>query len=174
MNPLILLTGFLTFLFCLIFHIFFWRIRRPKNDIFALFLIFFKFPLLFFAGYFIWNLLNLPVPLVVPINEITAIFILHVSLSSAYIQTYPAAQAISPTLEIMLIVLKYMPQGISQSDILQNFHKKKLTSSRLEDLLNTKLIRQEQGFFTLTPIGKCFINFFVLHRNLLGLKYKGG
>ena len=40
MRPAVLSAGFAGFLVCLLAHILVWRNRRPKNDIFSLFLIF--------------------------------------------------------------------------------------------------------------------------------------
>ena len=170
MKASLLLGGFLVFFSALIFHIAQWRLRRPKNDVLWLFLIFIFAPT---AAAVVWALVSLGTggP---ALGEIAAVLILHLALSSAYIQTYPCAQAVSPSLEMLIIVSLYGPKGISEEELSKYFDDAKLVGSRFEDLINTSLIQGKNGVYVLSPVARGIILFFIMFRKLLGLEFKGG
>ena len=174
MRPAVLSAGFAGFLVCLLAHILVWRNRRPKNDIFSLFLIFMIAPSVLLGLYGLAGAAGWAAPGPFSIPEIAALYLLHLALSSAYIQTYPCAQAESPSLKMMLIVSKHMPQGISESDLAKLFDDGKLVHSRFHDLLHTGLMVEKGGRYSLSPVAERIIRFFVVYRKILGLQIKGG
>lgn len=174
MNPIILVWGFASFLVCLVFHILLWRTRRPKNDLLALFAIFIIVPFGCLAVIVLFLGLSGILTDFLSMSEIAAATVLHIALSCAYIQSYPPAQAVSPSLEIMIIVENAMPNGLSREEISAFFDNKQLVLTRFQDLVHTNLVEKRDGDYCLTPGGKKLIRFFVLYRKILGLEFKGG
>lgn len=173
MNPLVVLYGFIGFLVCLCLHILIWQLRRPSNDALMLFVVFIIIPVIIFIPVLILSGSNARFMSLLPV-EIVAVLFLHLSLSVAYIASYPAAQASSPTLEILLIAASAMPEGLTRKDIIRYFDDAKLLSQRFQDLLNLKLMVEGRGTFVLTPTARFIIRFFVLFRRMLGLQIRGG
>ena len=169
----ILAAGLASFLLCLILHILKWRSRRPQNDLLALFIIFMGIPGIAVTLHTAWICVSGHASSVF-LSEISAFFLLHLALSSAYIQSYPPAQAVSPSLEIMILVQRAMPKGLTLAEISAHFDNAKLVHTRFEDLVNTKLVTEKDGTFSLTASGRRLIGFFVCYRKILGLEFKGG
>lgn len=170
MNPSVLACGLAAFCASLAVHILWWRFRRPKNDIRALFVVFLAAPA---AAALVYA--ALPAPEVWTPLETLAALLLDLSLACAYIQTYPVAQAVSPSLEILLIVERYKPEGVTESRLLSYYDDRKLVFARLQDLINTSLlIDRGGGAYALSPSARTIIRFFIAYRKLLGLEFKGG
>ncbi|OGR84186.1 MAG: hypothetical protein A2902_00055 [Elusimicrobia bacterium RIFCSPLOWO2_01_FULL_64_13] len=174
MRTAVLLAGFAGFLACLTAHILVWRRRRPKNDILSLFMIFMIAPSVLLGLYGLAGAAGWAAPGLFSFPEVGALYLLHLALSSAYIQTYPCAQAESPSLKMMLIVSRHMPQGVSESELARLFDDSKLVHSRFHDLLHTGLMVEKDGRYSLSPVAERIIRFFVVYRRILGLRFKGG
>lgn len=168
MNPLILYTALISFCAALLLHIFVWRARRPKNDILALLVIFVMIPTVAAAVGF-WARAGLGLEF----WDFAAILVLHLALSAMYIQSYPPAQAVSPSLQI-LIYVGQSAEGLTREEILSLFDDAKMVAIRFQDLIHTRLIEQKGESYQLAPAGKRLIGFFVAYRKLLGLEFKGG
>lgn len=158
----VLLVGSGVFLCCLFLHVFLWRIKHPNNHAGTLLLVFFATGavLLYFSFLFWPHFSGL---------DLLAAALLHVSLSCAYIQAYPASQADSPSLKILVLIGNSMPDGMTETEIQTHFHPAELFSARIRDLLDARLIRQINGDLILTPQGRGFILPFLILRKLLGL-----
>lgn len=173
MKPTILLFGFASFLACLALHVAVWRVARPRSDIRALFLIFLAVPgaaaILVPAAAAV--IPDAPLPDTV---ELAAMLLLHCALSCAYIQTYPAVQAQSPSLEIVRAVVESMPRGLSREDILAVASTATLVQARVDDLLANGLIRVDRDRYVLTPTSVKLVRFFLALAALIGLEGKGG
>lgn len=167
MNPGIIIYGFLTFLICLIFHVFIWRIRIPKNDASALFLIFLIIPSSIFLILLSIRMLDFIIAL--SAIEMAYILLLHISLSFIYISSYPAAQAVSPSLDIILIIASAETKRLTEGDIIKNYKDAHIIKNRISDLMASALIKQKGECFELSPIGRFTIIFFILYRKILGL-----
>ncbi len=171
MNISILLSGILIFFICLCLHIAVWRWRYPKKHIIALFLIFIMFPLAFVIGY-----IGLGAFGFLPDNIIffstadwLAIYLLNFVLSLSYILSYPAIEAVSPSLAILLIVGDSNPNGAVRDDLLHVFDDEVVLEPRLKDLIEAGFIAESNGFFMVTHRGVTFVRCFMLLRSLLGL-----
>lgn len=158
----VLLAGCGIFLSCLFLHVALWRMRAPRNHAAALLLVFGG------AGAPILCLLALWLPHFSH-EDLFAIALLHASLSCAYIQFYPASQADSPSLKILVLVGHSMPAGMTADEIQTRFDPSELFAARMHDLLNAQLVHQDKGAISLTPKGKCFILPFLILRKILGL-----
>ena len=158
----VLMTGCFSFVCCLLLHVFFWRIKHPRNHAGALLSIFFV-PgafFIFLASFFWGHFSNF---------DLFAVILLHASLSCAYIQFYPASQADSPSLKILTVVGKSMPGGITGAEIQAQFDPAQLFTARVRDLLEAQLVNRVNGNLVITPKGRAFISPFLLLRKLLGL-----
>lgn len=168
-----LLVGFTLFAACLTLHIVIWRIGRPRSDVRALLVIFMIAPALVVVALHGASLLTSggPVPSVL---DATAILLIHWALASAYVLTYPAAQAQSPSLEIAYAVGQSMPRGLSREEILTLLNSETLVHSRVDDLVANRLIRADGDRYVLTPSSTRLIRGFLGFRAFLGLPRLGG
>lgn len=173
MNPNIIIYGFLVFFVCLTIHIFFWKIKPPKNSTWILFLMFLIIPTVIFL-WIIIGLENLKNIIHLSVLDLVEILILHLSLSLVYISSYPAAEAVSPSLDIILLIASSEKQKITKENIIKQYTEKKLITERVEDLRKSNIIIEKGECFELKPAGKFMIYFFILYRRILGLPAQGG
>jgi hypothetical protein len=173
MSVAVLLVGFLAFTACLGVHVVLWRVARPRSDMRGLFGIFLVAP----SG------VALPVVAVDALApgagfpdglDVAATLLLHWALSFAYIQSYPAVQAVAPSLEIAYAVRRSMPRGLSRDELLARLNTKALVQDRVEDLVADRLVRLENDRYVLTPASAILVRFFLGLRALLGLRQPGG
>jgi hypothetical protein len=158
---------------CLGAHVALWRLARPRSDMRALFGIFFVVPsavaLLVAAAGALAPRAGLPDAL-----DVAAALLLHWALSSAYVQTYPAVQAVAPSLEIAYAVRRSMPGGLSRDELVARLNTRALVQDRVEDLVADRLVRLERDRYVLTPAAATMVRFFLGLRALLGLRQPGG
>jgi len=173
MSAAVLLAGFLAFAVCLAAHVTLWRVARPRSDMRALFAIFFLAPsaaaLLVVAAGTGAPGAGLPDTL-----DVAAALLLHCALAAAYVQSYPAVQAMAPSLEIAYAVRWSMPHGLSREELLARLDTGALVQDRVEDLVTDRLVRLEGGRYVLTPASVSLVRFFLGLRALLGLRQPGG
>lgn len=173
MTVVVLLMGFLAFAGCLAVHVVLWRLARPRSDMRALFTIFLAAPsavaLLVAAAGVLAPGAGLPDGL-----DVVAALLLHWALSSAYIQSYPAAQAMAPSLQIAYLVRRSMPRGLSREELVARLNTGALVQERVEDLVADRLVRVEGHRYVLTPASARLVRFFLGLRALLGLPRPGG
>lgn len=169
MSAYVFISGFLLFLACLSIHIILWHIRYPRNRAGALFFIFFFLPVLAAALFFILvKHGNLTYTQSFKPVEWLAVFLLHFALSSAYIMTYPAVEALSPSLVLVLLIGE-SSGGLTHKDLSGVFADDILLNPRITDLHDMNLIRESGGGLYLTFKGRLLIHFFVLYRSFIGL-----
>lgn len=158
----VLLTGFVVFFCCLVAHILLWRIGHPRNHALALLGVFLG------LGGALLALLWLLCP-VCSMLDLFALVLLHISLSCVYIQIYPASQADSPSLKILVLVGRSMPDGMTEAEIQKHFASEDLFTARLRDLLAVGQVRQDGDSLILTSKGLALVVPFLALRKTLGL-----
>lgn len=162
----------LIFLLCLLIHAALWRFRFPANRAAALLCVFAALPA---ASASVYALLVaegiLPSPGLEP-QEFFAAGLLQLAFASAYIMTYPAFEALSPSLVIVL--LAFDRGGIAVKDLSGVFSDEALFAPRIKDLLDSKLAREHGGVLSITTKGRLLAAFFVFMRSFLGLPKGGG
>lgn len=167
MNLLLLIYGFSIFLICLLTHILIWRLKRPLRDALILFVIFIFIPMAALISLIflrkVVGFINLSS------IEIIMILFFHLSLSAVYIASYPAVQAISPSLDILLVIISSKSKKMTGEDLLKNYNDTELVAARVNDLTASVLVSQKDDCFELTHIGKIIIVLFILYRKILGL-----
>ncbi len=168
-----LLIGVASFSLSLALHVLLWRLSRPRSDLWVLLAIFLAFPtlvaLLILAGRAALPDAGFPAPL-----DVGAVLMLHWAISAAYVQSYPAAQAQSPSLEIAHAIAKSAPRGLSREELMATLTTGSLVQARVEDLVSNRLIRMEGDRYVLTPGAARLVEFFLGLRAFLGLPGPGG
>ena len=173
MKGTILPIGMASFSFSLALHVLLWRLARPRSDMWALLVIFLAFPTLV-AVLILVGGMTLPVARFPAPVDVAAALMLHWAISVAYIQSYPAAQAQSPSLEIADAIARSAPRGLSREDLMATLIARSLVQARVEDLVSNRLIRVEGDRYVLTPAAVRLVEFFLGLRAVLGLPGHGG
>ena len=162
MEPHILLTGVALFLFSLTLHVILWRWRHPQQQILCFLLLFLlPLPLLALGLYGFYKYF--------PLGNFLSIGLVHIALCCAYIQTYPACQALSPSLMVLLLVGNAMPRGMTEGEICARFASEILLENRIQDLLASGFIRETGGQFEITFRGLLLVSPGIVLRKILGL-----
>lgn len=171
----ILILGLILFFTAFILQLIIWKIRIPKRQIKVLLGIFF--------GTLFTGLLVLKVsPYLIPGLGIYApkypleylhISISFISLTLAYMITYSAIEADSPSLVMIRAVAKAGSGGLDKKEFEKTMNDDLLVIPRVRDLFNDKMAYMEGDKYRLTPKGVMFARLFVFYRNLLNAP-KGG
>jgi hypothetical protein len=151
-------------------HVAWWRVRRPAADIAAIFAIFLVAPTVAYGVLAVGGWLAL-----LPLSPAEALLslVLHTALSCAYVQTYPAVQAQSPTLAILLAVGS-AADGLTDAGIVQALDANGLVAERATDLLRNGLLVREGSRVRPSRIGHFMAVAFGAYRRWLGLSRLGG
>lgn len=164
----VIVYGFLLFFCCLIIHIIIWRIKVPLISSFVLLVIFLVIPFIF-SVFVIKDIWHIKDTLSLNTVEVMGIMLLHFSLSSAYIAGYPAVRAVSPTLDIILMIESSKYKKMTEEELKRNFTDKRLVHARIDDLRTYHLISEKDDIFKLTFVSKIIVVVFILYRKILGL-----
>ena len=120
-----LVKGLLFFVGLLVIQLFIWRILKPKKQMAILLLLFFVLPfVLTVYTYFTWS-------------GLVYTCLVTLSLGTAYVMTFPAAAAQSPTLVLVNSVVKNNLK--TEEEIYQSLGGR-LVKDRLEDLQSDGLV----------------------------------
>ncbi|MDD4910529.1 MAG: hypothetical protein PHR44_07640 [Candidatus Omnitrophica bacterium] len=171
----VLFYGLGFFLAAFLFHILIWRARPPKNHAAALLYIFavvFAFSILLFKANPGAALSGIAVPQ--GIYQYLRYCLLFISLSCAYIASYPAIEAESPSIAMILSVAAARQQGLDINIFKNKINNDTLIKPRIEDLLRAKLIYLEGNKYKLSSAGLTVARLFTFFRGILGLKGMGG
>lgn len=96
-----------------------------------------------------------------------------ISFTLAYMITYSAVEADSPSLVIILKIAETGPSGLKEESLLGELNDDALIVPRIRDLLRDKMTAQAEGKYRLRPKGVMLSRLFQLYRNLMGAG-KGG
>lgn len=151
----ILFYGTLTFFAALAVHLIVWRVRFPRrNRIFILVNIFF------------WTLVA-GIIMLRNFSGYADYIVLYGSLAAAYIVSYPAMEADSPSLAIVSNIAKAGRSGLDKSELYKVMTDETQVVARIDDLLDDGLVRADSDRYTLTSKGLFLANVFGRFRNLL-------
>ncbi len=166
MSPQVLAAAFELFGAALVLHVLFWRLLGPpKRHVPALLAVFFG-PALAYALVFFGRREAL---------DVCSVLLLHAALSCAYMQTYPAAQALSPSLQIVLIVASSR-SGVAVEELNRRLAGRVILGERIDDLLAAGLLApgRSAGTLAITRRGAMIVPPFLLLRKILGLELGRG
>lgn len=165
--------GNLVFFFFFLLHLAAWQVHLPRRQTKALLLILFgglALSLALFLAFPSATLFCFPVPAG---PELVAVALYVTSFILAYMITYSAVEADSPTLVMIKAVADAGPAGLRRGDFYAAMSDGVLVEPRLRDLLTDRMAVLENGRYVLTGKGRLFSAIFSAHRALLGLG-KGG
>ncbi len=94
---------------------------------------------------------------------------LALCISAAYVQTFPAAQARSPSLVILNLIAGGGPDGMAREELLSRMSASGLLEDRIQDLGNDGLISTEDGKVRLRGPGRLLAAVFFYYRRVLNL-----
>ena len=98
---------------------------------------------------------------------------LYVAMTLAYMITYSAVQADSPSMSILLMIDRAGARGVTRADLVSALNDDVLVVPRLDDLLVGRLALLEGGRYTVTPSGSFLARIYIAYRALLKME-KGG
>ena len=162
-----ILIGLLLFVLGFAIHVAWWRLSRPKDDIRALAACFILFPaILSIAGNGGTSLLTS--------REWMAAYLCALLVSATYIMYYPAAQAASPTMLLVLEIARSSKTGATRQSIRNAFDSELLCRQGIENLVHEKFAAEENGTLMIAPRGAVLLQFLNNWRRILGLQYGSG
>ncbi len=105
--------------------------------------------------------------------EFAHVCLLVTALILAYMITYTAVEADSPSLLMVLKIQAAGPNGIGKDAFEAFFTDERLVLPRIKDLLTDKMAELEGGRYRLTPKVKLLAEIFIAYRSILGLGMGG-
>lgn len=101
--------------------------------------------------------------------EIAEALFLEFSISLVYISSYPAVKAVSPSLDILLMVSSSKERRMTEREIITRCGDAKPVKTRIDDLMAYGLISVKGDSFRLSSLAQAMILVFIHYRKLLGL-----
>ncbi|OGH51475.1 MAG: hypothetical protein A3G13_01865 [Candidatus Levybacteria bacterium RIFCSPLOWO2_12_FULL_37_7] len=166
--------SFVISIIAFLIHFIVWKIKIPKRQTRALISIFFLVLVVFIIGILVVQGFNIHcsfLPGTLPQYLHISLFVISIML--AYIITYSALEADSPSLVMVMEIHKAGQYGLPVESFKQAMTDEVLVIPRVSDLVRDKLIYLEEKKCVLTGKGKLFANIFIFYRHLLNLN-KGG
>lgn len=154
-------TAFLT---AFLVHIIIWKIQVPKKQTISLIKIFFSTLTIFFI--ILYYLRS-------DIFEYINVFIFFISLTFAYLFTYTALEADSPSLLMIMEIANAGFSGLSKEKLEKSMNDNLLVKPRIQDLARDNFVIIKNGKYKLTKSGRVFVSIFIAYRKLLNAP-KGG
>ena len=155
-------------------HLIIWKIRLPKRQIIALVGIF-LFVLILgtiflfkFSGRINWNIMPSR-----NFFEIIQFILLFISIAAAYVVSYPAIEADSPTLVIIKAVSKAGSGGLDEDRLERMMNDDLLVIPRIKDMVSDKMVCFDGKRYKLTSKGSAMAGLFLFYRKIIK-RPKGG
>lgn len=167
----VLLGAALSLVTSLLLHLLIWRIRLPRYQTRTLLLLFFGVPVFLLSVWAVSELGGRLLPGSMP--ELLQTFFLIAAFSLAYIISYSAIEAQSPTLVLIEAIAQAGTEGLPEEALLAAASDNVLVLPRIEDLVRDGLAVRLGNGIRITNKGRQFVTIFILYRKLLGLG-KGG
>lgn len=105
--------------------------------------------------------------------EYWSFVMLYLTLAVAYMITYSAVQADSPSMSILLMIREAEPHGLTQADLVRRLDDDALIVPRLQDLVIGKLAVRTGDRYVITDSGSRLARIYIGYRRLLKME-KGG
>jgi len=172
----ILFWGSALFVFAFLVHLILWKVRLPKRQTKAILQIFFS--VLFMGIIVLWNMPNdsalwgITPPSGLP--EYIHISLFFISLTLAYMITYSAIEADSPSLVIVTTIANAGQNGLDKQKFDELMNDDILVKPRIRDLLLNKMVEMAEDRYILTSKGVLFARIFIVYRKIMNVSRKGG
>lgn len=153
-----------------------WKIHLPENHTKVLLQIFFGtlvVGILIFVKFRTYvTFFGITPPATV--YEYLQLTFLFLSLTMAYITTYSALEVDSPSLVMVMKIVKAGNNGLRKKLFEQEMNDDILVAPRLRDLVTGGMADLNEGRYRLTPKGVLVSRIFIAYRKLLKREEKGG
>ncbi|MBW1859182.1 MAG: hypothetical protein JRI70_03680 [Deltaproteobacteria bacterium] len=165
----VLFYGSLLFGLGLVVHVVIWRVHLPKRQAKVIFLLFAGF--LFCGSYILWkyrhglSILGFHPPS--DLAQYLQFWIYYVSLTLAYMITYSAIEADSPSLIIIMRIHEAGSSGLAKESLEGVMNDRILIEPRLKDLLVDKMADFQEGKYRLTKKGVLIARLFTFYRGII-------
>lgn len=166
MGYTVILIAFALFSSAMLLHVVVWRVFKPKRFLSALIIVLVVIPVV--AVFFI-NYAISPHSGSFSISDWLGVLLLHLTLTSAYILSYPAIQAKCPSLTMLLLIENSMEKGSTMEELSSAFSDESIRDSRLDDLVNDSMVVCRDGDYYMTAKGGFLLWPLIILRRLLGL-----
>ena len=170
----VLIWGIFSFLLAFFLHLLVWRTRLPKRQARTMLIIFFGvFPAIFLGA--IWLGIKNPTSswFLHSFSEYIHTAFLHLVLTLAYLNTYPALEADSPSLVVTGTIFQAGRDGLAKDIFQESMTDDILLVPRLKDLLLDEMAFMEGEKYRLTSKGIWLARIFSFYRHLIRAP-KGG
>jgi len=169
----IILDAFMLFGSSMMLHIMIWRIRLPWMSSLMLILLLVGAPTVIGLGVMAdiggsGSLAGLNAV------EAAEVLLLHLCLAGTYIAGYPAVRAVSPSLDILLMISASPDKHMREEEMLRRYADMRLVSARIDDLRSYRLLIERDGRYVLTLPARILARTFLSYRRLLGLSMGRG
>jgi hypothetical protein len=171
----VLFYGSLLFGLCLVVHFIVWRIRLPKRQAKVIFVL--SLGGLCCGSFILWqyrqdlSILSLYPP--GDLAQYLQLWIFHISLTLAYMITYSAIEADSPSLVIIMRISEAGRSGLAREALHRGIDNSILIEPRVRDLLVDRMAELHAGKYRLTMKGVLMVRMFTFYRNMIRAN-KGG
>jgi hypothetical protein len=108
------------------------------------------------------------------LSEYLHILLFVTSLTLAYMVTYSALEADSPSLVMIISIANAGSNGLPKEQFEQLMTDEILIIPRMRDLLRDNLVYVEGEKYKLTSKGHVFVRIFIVYRHILNIAQKGG
>lgn len=164
-----LLTAFLLLCVAWFCHFIIWRVHIPVAYPYWIVSIF----AMVFIAYSCYNLYQID-QLNNVILWLLAVAIPYAMAGGAYLMVYAGINEYSPSVEILLEIKKYMPQGVLIREFsVKTLPETMLTGLRLQHLLDGKMIAKINNQYVITPKGNRYASIVYWYRKCLWIDFPG-
>lgn len=166
MSYTVILIALALFLSAMFLHVIVWRVFRLRRFLQALIIVLMVIPVV--AVFFINYAMNSQASSF-SISDWLGVLLMHLSLTSAYILSYPAIQAKCPSLTMLLLIENSDEKGATLEELSNAFSDESIRDSRLEDLVSDSMVVCKDGDYYMTAKGGFILKPLIILRRLLGL-----
>lgn len=156
--------GFALFVAGLAAHVAWWRLSRPVDEFRALALSLLTGP----------ALASLAAPGLMSWRERAGCATAALIFGGMYIMLYPAAQAASPTMLLVLRIAAKGPAGETREALREALDADTLSRKSIDDMVYGRFADEVDGVLHIAPRGQFLLRFLTRWRKLLGLEYGSG
>ena len=160
--------GFVLFLIGFAAHACWWRMARPLDDFRGLVICFLAGPVALAAG--LWLLF----PGQGSLRELAGCALVTLFNGAMYIMLYPAAQAASPTMLLVLRIAGAGTAGETREGLGAVLDGGTLSQKSIDNLVHERFADEVDGKLHIAPRGAFLLKFLTTWRGLLGLEYGSG
>jgi hypothetical protein len=156
-------------------HVAVWRLRRPVSQYATLALLSLGVLVCWLAALALARAAEARVAAILPVTalDLTNFIVLYLALVPAYVTTFSAVQADSPTMVVLLLVEAAGARGLSRAEVLDRVGDDVLVAPRLQDLVDSGLARREGGRYVIEPRGALLAAAHSAYRRLLRMEPGG-